>query len=189
MVCSPFKIYSTKFINFFYSSISSFLDQRIEMSLHKKAVFLCGLLLLLWNTNAQLCTSGTTSWATNGDPHYFTVCSNGLQILTKCPSSTLYAHGTTNLKDCSPYYGGCSLTVGGCVPCEYFPWPASNPASVTAPACSSVGAVAPYCDPSYYWYCSCATGTAELKACPSGYGYSTIRTIGCTPWYNWNTQS
>lgn len=159
------------------------------MHLQIKAVFLCGLLLLLRNINAQNCTSGTTLVPTNFDPHYFTLCSNGEELLKECPTSTLYVQVTDNLANCTAKYGGCSLTVTGCVPWQQFPWPEPplpSP-SMTAPACFSVGSIAPYADPSFYWFCTTVYGTAQLRACPSGYGFSTRRTFGCTRWDNWNT--
>lgn len=156
------------------------------MNLQKAALFLCGLLLLLWDVNAQSCTSGATSPPASGDPHYYNLCSNGAEVLTECPSSTLYVQATTNVTACLATYGGCSQTVAGCVSCQDFPWPGAA-GTLTAPACSAVGPVAPYCDPSYYWFCTSIYGTAELRECPSGDGFSTLRIFGCVDWYNWNT--
>ncbi|CAD7080695.1 unnamed protein product [Hermetia illucens] len=169
------------------------------MNLLQTVLFFCGILLLVCGTNAQsgctACTCGTTSASENNDPHYFNVCSNGQEVLAKCPPLTLFVNGTADIADCQPYYGGCSSDVAGCVPCQYFPWPQTNstpptpvvPASMTPPACDSIGPAAPYCDPSYYWFCTSAYGTAELRACPPGTGFSTRRIIGCIDWYNWNT--
>ncbi|CAD7080697.1 unnamed protein product [Hermetia illucens] len=145
------------------------------------------LLLVLWDTHADdstettTCTSGTASPAPDSDPHHFAVCSDGKETILKCPPLTLYAQGTTDIWKCRRYYGGCSESVAGCVPCQYFPWP-NTPASMTPPACSTVGAMGPYCDPSHYWFCSSIYGVAELRECPPGYGFSTLRVFGCVTW-------
>ncbi|XP_037907196.1 uncharacterized protein LOC119649211 [Hermetia illucens] len=157
----------------------------MKIHLQIKAVFLCGLLIHLWGANAQSCTSGATSPSADCDPHNFNLCVDGKEVLTKCPSSQSYVQYTTDLKTCQAKYGGCSETLSGCVPWEKFPWPAPS-ATTTAPICSSVGPVAPYSDPSNYWFCTSIYGTAQLRSCPSGYGFSTRRIFGCTIWYYWN---
>ncbi|XP_037904687.1 uncharacterized protein LOC119647679 [Hermetia illucens] len=181
------------------------------MNIQKTVIFLCGILSLLWDTaqSGCSCTSGTTSPDANGDPHYFNVCSDGQQIRAKCPPLTLYVESTAkgNVTNCQATYAGCSETLSGCVPCQYFPWPTKDGsdsatgtdaevelpspvklASMTPPACDAVGPAAPYCDPSYYWNCEKPYATAKLKPCPPGYGFSTRRIIGCVDWFNWNTE-
>lgn len=159
------------------------------MSLPRTTAYFCGILLLLWDANAQ-CTCGTTSVVANSDPHYFNLCENSQETTIKCPPLTLYVQGidSTTAGSCYKVYGGCSYELAGCVPCQYFPWLGEH-GSMTAPACSKIGPVAPYCDPSYYWFCTSVYGTAELRACPSGYGFTANKTVGCATWYTWNQQA
>ncbi|XP_037906738.1 uncharacterized protein LOC119648905 [Hermetia illucens] len=157
------------------------------MSLQRTTVYLCGILLLLWDANAQ-CTNGTTSYdPTTSDPHYFNLCQNCQQTRVNCPPLTLYVQGVTTATktDCDNAYGGCSTTRAGCVPCKYFPWLGTQ-GSIIAPACKKSGPLAPYCDPSYYWFCPTIYGKAELRQCPPGSGFTTYKTTGCTIWWQWN---
>ncbi|CAD7080698.1 unnamed protein product [Hermetia illucens] len=156
---------------------------KMKIHLQIKAVFLCGLLIHLWGADAESCTE---SYPKSGDPHFYTlICPGDEEIVKKCPSSQLYVEKSSDLENCQSYYGGCSTTLEGCVDWQKFPWPAPS-AIMTVPTCSSIGPVAPYSDPSNYWFCTSIYGTAQLRSCPTGYGFSTRRIFGCARWSEWN---
>lgn len=131
-------------------------------------------------------STGTSTLPISFDPHLYQICINGTSHQLRCPASYLYI--TSNADLCTDnFYIGCSTTIEGCAPCEYFP---NNPGTATPPPCVGNALLVgqPHCDPSFYWHCSSPYGTPELRSCPEGQGFSSsTRYTGCVPWFMWNS--